>query len=87
MGPSSVLMAPGSATGLPDRLRILLVAPPVIPVPPPEYAGTERVIAAIGDEHLNRALDFQRANVVIQRLVELEGELAKASAVGLSVKR
>jgi glycosyltransferase involved in cell wall biosynthesis len=33
-----------------DRLRVLLVAPPMLPVPPPEYAGTERVVAAIGDE-------------------------------------
>lgn len=32
------------------RLRILLVAPPMLPVPPPTYAGTERVIAALGDE-------------------------------------
>lgn len=34
-----------------DRpLRVLLVAPPMLPVPPPTYAGTERVIAALGDE-------------------------------------
>ena len=33
-----------------DRLRILLVAPPMLTVPPPSYAGTERVIAALGDE-------------------------------------
>lgn len=33
-----------------ERLRILLVAPPMLPVPPPTYAGTERVIAALGDE-------------------------------------
>lgn len=33
-----------------DRLRVLLVAPPVLPVPPPAYAGTERVVAAIGEE-------------------------------------
>jgi glycosyltransferase involved in cell wall biosynthesis len=33
-----------------DPLRILLVAPPMLPVPPPTYAGTERVVAALGDE-------------------------------------
>ena len=31
-------------------MRVLLVAPPMLPVPPPTYAGTERVVAAIGDE-------------------------------------
>jgi glycosyltransferase involved in cell wall biosynthesis len=31
-------------------LRIALVAPPMLPVPPPTYAGTERVVAALGDE-------------------------------------
>ena len=34
----------------PDRLRILLVAPPLLPVPPPSYAGTERVIAVLGEQ-------------------------------------
>jgi glycosyltransferase involved in cell wall biosynthesis len=33
-----------------DRLRVLLVAPPMLPVPPPTYAGTERVVHAIGEE-------------------------------------
>lgn len=33
-----------------DPLRIALVAPPMLPVPPPTYAGTERVVAALGDE-------------------------------------
>jgi glycosyltransferase involved in cell wall biosynthesis len=33
-----------------DALRIALVAPPMLPVPPPTYAGTERVVAAIGEE-------------------------------------
>jgi glycosyltransferase involved in cell wall biosynthesis len=33
-----------------DRLRILLAAPPMLPVPPPSYAGTERVIAVLGEE-------------------------------------
>jgi glycosyltransferase involved in cell wall biosynthesis len=35
---------------MPDRLRIALVVPPMLPVPPPTYAGTERVVAALGDE-------------------------------------
>lgn len=30
-----------------DRLRIALLAPIVTPIPPPSYAGTERVIAAL----------------------------------------
>lgn len=38
------------AAGEADRLRILLVAPPMLSVPPPSYAGTERVVAALGDE-------------------------------------
>ena len=31
------------------RLRIALVAPPVLPIPPERYAGTERVVAALAD--------------------------------------
>jgi glycosyltransferase involved in cell wall biosynthesis len=31
-------------------LRIALVAPPLLAIPPQTYAGTERVIAALGDE-------------------------------------
>lgn len=31
----------------PEPLRIALVAPPMLPVPPPTYAGTERVVAAL----------------------------------------
>lgn len=38
----------GASTG--DPLRVLLVAPPMLPVPPPTYAGTERVVGTIGDE-------------------------------------
>jgi glycosyltransferase involved in cell wall biosynthesis len=35
----------------PDRpLRIGLVAPPLVPVPPPRYGGTERVVAALAAE-------------------------------------
>lgn len=33
-----------------DRLRIALIAPPMLPVPPPTYAGTERVVAALAEE-------------------------------------
>jgi glycosyltransferase involved in cell wall biosynthesis len=40
-----------------DRLRIALVAPPMLPVPPPTYAGTERVVAALGDELVARGHD------------------------------
>lgn len=37
---------------MPDagRLRIALIAPPMLPVPPPTYAGTERVVAALAEE-------------------------------------
>ena len=30
-----------------SRLRIALIAPPFVPVPPPTYAGTERVVATL----------------------------------------
>ena len=43
-------VGPGRADTASDPLRILLVAPPMLPVPPPTYAGTERVVAALGDE-------------------------------------
>jgi glycosyltransferase involved in cell wall biosynthesis len=33
-----------------DRLRIALVAPPMLAVPPPTYAGTERVVGALAEE-------------------------------------
>jgi glycosyltransferase involved in cell wall biosynthesis len=32
------------------RRRIALIAPPMLPVPPPTYAGTERVVAALAAE-------------------------------------
>ena len=50
MGTSATVADPGESMSNPDPLRILLVAPPMLPVPPPTYAGTERVVAAIGDE-------------------------------------
>jgi glycosyltransferase involved in cell wall biosynthesis len=34
----------------PSSLRIAVIAPPMLPVPPPTYAGTERVVAALVDE-------------------------------------
>ncbi|HEY8868562.1 MAG TPA: glycosyltransferase family 4 protein [Candidatus Limnocylindrales bacterium] len=40
-----------------QRLRIALVAPPMLPVPPPTYAGTERVVAALADELVSRGHD------------------------------
>jgi glycosyltransferase involved in cell wall biosynthesis len=50
MGTDAAVMDPALTTAGRDRLRVLLVAPPMLPVPPPTYAGTERVVAAIGDE-------------------------------------
>jgi glycosyltransferase involved in cell wall biosynthesis len=50
MGTSATLLDSGAAVSGSDRLKILLVAPPMLAVPPPTYAGTERVVAAIGDE-------------------------------------
>ena len=38
-------------------LRIALVTPPMLPVPPPTYAGTERVVAALGDALLELGHD------------------------------
>ena len=40
-----------------DRLRIALVSPPMLPVPPPTYAGTERVVSALGEELVARGHD------------------------------
>jgi glycosyltransferase involved in cell wall biosynthesis len=40
-----------------DRLRIALVSPPMLPVPPPTYAGTERVVAALGETLVARGHD------------------------------
>src|SRR3954468_18782354 len=50
MGTNAAVMDPALTTHGRDSLRVLLVAPPMLPVPPPSYAGTERVVAAIGDE-------------------------------------
>lgn len=40
-----------------DKLRIALVSPPMLPVPPPTYAGTERVVAALGETLVARGHD------------------------------
>jgi glycosyltransferase involved in cell wall biosynthesis len=37
-----------------DRLRIGILAPPMIPIPPPAYSGTERVIAVLAEEFQRR---------------------------------
>jgi glycosyltransferase involved in cell wall biosynthesis len=51
MSAQRVPVGPGPRdAGSDRRLRVLLVAPPMLPVPPPTYAGTERVVAALGDE-------------------------------------
>src|SRR3954462_11458091 len=50
MGTNAAVMDPALESRGRDRLRVLLVAPPMLPVPPPTYAGTERVVAALGDE-------------------------------------
>jgi glycosyltransferase involved in cell wall biosynthesis len=39
---------------MPDSLRVALVSPPMLPVPPPGYSGTERVVAALIDELVKR---------------------------------
>lgn len=38
-------------------LRIALLAPPMLPVPPPSYAGTERVVDALGRALIERGHD------------------------------
>src|SRR3954452_19048964 len=50
MGTNVAVMDPASTEHGRDRLRVMLVAPPMLPVPPATYAGTERVVAAIGEE-------------------------------------
>jgi glycosyltransferase involved in cell wall biosynthesis len=47
LGDATSIMTPAEE---PRRtLRIALVAPPVLPIPPQRYAGTERVVAALAD--------------------------------------
>jgi glycosyltransferase involved in cell wall biosynthesis len=40
-----------------ETLRIAMVSPPMLPVPPPTYAGTERVVSALADELRSRGHD------------------------------
>jgi glycosyltransferase involved in cell wall biosynthesis len=39
------------------KLRIALLSPPMLPVPPPTYAGTERVVSALGETLVARGHD------------------------------
>jgi glycosyltransferase involved in cell wall biosynthesis len=55
-----------------DRLRIALVVPPMLPVPPPTYAGTERVVAALGEELHRRG---HRVTLFASGDSEFSGEL------------
>src|SRR4051812_7372599 len=48
--PTSLFRSNGSVPTTSDRLRVALVAPPMLAVPPPTYAGTERVVAALAEE-------------------------------------
>jgi glycosyltransferase involved in cell wall biosynthesis len=41
-------------TAGPERMRIALVAPPLLPIPPTGYAGTERVVAVLAEELARR---------------------------------
>ena len=41
--------APTASPPIAPRLRIGMVAPPLLPIPPVGYAGTERVVAALAD--------------------------------------
>ncbi|HEY6058714.1 MAG TPA: glycosyltransferase family 4 protein [Candidatus Limnocylindrales bacterium] len=40
-----------------ERLRIGVIVPPMLPVPPPMYSGTERVVATLVDELVRRGHD------------------------------
>jgi glycosyltransferase involved in cell wall biosynthesis len=48
---------PGEPTGSRQSLRIAQVAPPIEPVPPPGYGGTERVVATLVDQLIGRGHD------------------------------
>src|SRR5688572_12299515 len=39
------------------RLRIALVAPPFLPVPPPRYGGTERIVSVLAEGFVERGHD------------------------------
>src|SRR5438552_549684 len=65
MRPPTISSAPGpspsprpsSRSGPVERMRIGLLAPPMEPVPPPAYGGTERVIASLADVLVDRGHD------------------------------
>jgi glycosyltransferase involved in cell wall biosynthesis len=57
LGVDAVHEPPVEAPLRADRLRIALVSPPMLPVPPPTYAGTERVVAALGETLVARGHD------------------------------
>jgi glycosyltransferase involved in cell wall biosynthesis len=57
LGVDAVHEPPAEAPQRADRLRIALVSPPMLPVPPPTYAGTERVVAALGETLVARGHD------------------------------
>ena len=40
-----------------ERLRVGLLAPPWVPVPPPGYGGTEQVLATLADALVERGHD------------------------------
>lgn len=40
-----------------DRLRIGLLSGPMVPIPPPRYAGTERIVGVLVDELVRRGHD------------------------------
>jgi glycosyltransferase involved in cell wall biosynthesis len=51
MGPALLLgVATSTAVSAEGPMRIGLLAPPMIPIPPPAYAGTERVVAVLAEE-------------------------------------
>jgi glycosyltransferase involved in cell wall biosynthesis len=47
----------GRPLGPDERLRIALLSPPMLPVPPLKYAGTERVVAVLADALHHRGHD------------------------------
>lgn len=54
-GGAALRVAPGAVPG--PRLRVALLAPPYIPVPPPGYGGIERVVALLADGLVARGHD------------------------------
>jgi glycosyltransferase involved in cell wall biosynthesis len=63
-----------------DRLRIALIAPPMLPVPPPTYAGTERVVATLGQTLHERG---HEVTLYAPGDSQFEGELVESPAESL----